>query len=265
MLNGTAPAGGALVNVVSNSTAVSVPATVTVLPGSPSVSFNVTTGSVTIPTPATVTATWNSSSVQARITVTPPVPPASITLSPVTVTGTGGSSGTVTLASPAPPEGAAISLSSSNPAVASVGAGVIVPGGAAATGFLVMTSPAAAPTTVTISATAAGVTRSATLTVNPFPTGPLPAPTLLAPAGGSRFSLGQAISFSWTGVGGAASYTVQISTVSTFSSTVVNQVVTASQFSTSTLPAQTLFWRVRANDAAGNAGTWSGVGSFRVR
>ena len=146
-----------------------------------------------------------------------------------------------------------------------LGAGVIVPGGALATGFIIMTRPAATPTTVTISATAAGITKSATLTVSPFPTGPLPAPTLLAPASGARFAVGSAISFAWSAVGGAASYTVQMSTTSNFSSTVINQSVTGTQFSTSALPAQTLFWRVRANDAAGNAGAWSSAGSFRVK
>jgi hypothetical protein len=265
MLNGTAPAGGAVVSLTSSSTAVGVPPTVTVAPGSRSVSFNVTTSAVAADTLATVTANWNGSSVQGQLTVTPPVPPASVTLSPASVTGTAGSSGVITLASPAPPEGAAISLSSSNPAVASVGAGVIVPGGAVSTGFLVMTTPAAVPTTVTISATAAGITRSATLTVNPFPSAPLPAPTLLTPASGARFPVGQTVSFDWSDVAGAASYTIQISTTSTFSSTVVDQVVSGSLFSTSSLPPQTMFWRVRANAPGGAAGNWSTVGSFRVK
>ena len=49
-------------------------------------------------------------------------------------------------------------------------------------GFLVFTQPPAVPTTVTISVSGAGVTKSALLTVNPFPTAPMPAPTLLSPA-----------------------------------------------------------------------------------
>ncbi|TML44050.1 MAG: hypothetical protein E6G27_00060 [Actinobacteria bacterium] len=265
MLNGAAPPGGAVVSLTSSSSAVGVPATVTVAPGSPSASFTVTTNPVSADTPATVTASWNGGTVLAQLTVTPPVPPASISLSPNSTTGTNGSSGVITLASPAPPEGAAISLSSSNPAVATVPTGVIVPGGAVATGFIVTTSPAAVPTTVTISATAAGVTRSATLTVNPFPTAPLPAPTLLTPANGARIPVGQLLSFDWGDVAGAASYTIQISTTSTFSSTLVDQVVPASLFATSSLPAQSLFWRVRANAAGGSAGTWSAVGSFRVK
>jgi hypothetical protein len=42
-----------------------------------------------------------------------------------------------------------------------------VPAFAAAAGFLIQTSSPASPTVVTISATGAGVTKTATLTVNP--------------------------------------------------------------------------------------------------
>ena len=85
------------------------------------------------------------------------------------------------------------------------------------------------------------------------------------PANGARIPVGQLLSFDWGDVAGAASYTIQISTTSTFSSTLVDQVVPASLFATSSLPAQSLFWRVRANAAGGSAGTWSAVGSFRVK
>ena len=118
---------------------------------------------------------------------------------------------------------------------------------------------------MTISVSGAGVTKSALLTVNPFPTAPMPAPTLLSPANNSRFARGQTVAFDWSDVTGAASYTIQVSTSSTFGTTVVNQTVGVSAFSSATLPAATLFWRARGNDTAGNAGTWSASRSFRVK
>jgi hypothetical protein len=108
------------------------------------------------------------------------------------------------------------------------------------------------------------VTKTATLTVNPVPAAPPAAPQLLAPAAGARFSPGQLVTFEWSDVANAASYTIQISTSSGFSSTVVNQTVSASQFSTSSLPKADLFWRVRANSSDGSPGAWSSVRGFRV-
>ena len=157
--------------------------------------------------------------------------------------------------------------SSSNPAVAAVPSSVTVPQFAGGGGFLIFTSNPAVPTTVTITASGAGVSKTATLTVNPFSfsPAPLPAPTLLAPASGARFAAGQVVSFDWSDVSGAASYTIQVSSTSAFSTTAVDQVVTLSQFATSSLPIADLFWRARANDAGGNPGAWSTVRSIRVK
>jgi hypothetical protein len=171
MLNGIAPPGGAVVSLTSSSPAVQPPASVTVAAGSPSVSFNVPTSAVSATTTATVTATWNGGSVQAQITLTPQVAPATLTISPTTTTGTNGSQGTVTLAAAANND-VQIMLSSSNPAVASVPPFVTVPQFAGGGAFFITTSNPSVPTTVTISASGAGVTKTATLTVNPFATGP---------------------------------------------------------------------------------------------
>ncbi|KYK37615.1 MAG: hypothetical protein AYK18_09530 [Theionarchaea archaeon DG-70] len=68
----------------------------------------------------------------------------------------------------------------------------------------------------------------------------------------------------WTDSSGATSYTVQVSTDSGFSSTIVNQNVTSSQY---TIPNGTLasfteyFWRANASNSAGTSG-WSAVWSF---
>ena len=111
----------------------------------------------------------------------PPPPPGNPTLStltvnPTTVVGGNSSQGTVTLTSAAPSGGAAVTLSSSNTAVATVPASVTVSAGATSASFTVTTKSVTASTSVTISAAYGGVTRTATLTITP-PTSPPPPAT----------------------------------------------------------------------------------------
>src|ERR1700722_9823827 len=71
-LSGAAPRGGSAVTLASSDTsALSVPASVTIGSGSSSGSFSYTTGAVTSATTVTVTATLGSSSASATLTVTP--------------------------------------------------------------------------------------------------------------------------------------------------------------------------------------------------
>lgn len=64
----------------------------------------------------------------------------------------------------------------------------------------------------------------------------------------------------------SASYTIQIDNNQTVASPfVLEQTLTVSTFSTSTLPIQTMWFRVRANDAAGNPGNWSSTRRFEVK
>jgi Beta-propeller repeat len=100
----------------------------------------------------------------------------------------------------------------------------------------------------------------------PPPPGPLPAPSLLSPAHDARFSPGQSITFDWSDVSAAASYTIQIDDSENFSAPLtVDQTTAASQFTTSTLPTIRMWWRVRANDASGAPGNWSPVRRFEVK
>jgi hypothetical protein len=263
-LNGLAPLGGALVTLSSSSPAASPPASVIVAAGQPTLSFNIPTSAVAATTPVTLTASWNGTTVAAPLTLTPSQPPATITLSPTTTVGNTGSSGVVTIAAPQSVD-LQLALSTSNPAVATTNNFVTIPAGVTAGGFLVFTQPPVSSTTVTISVTGAGVTRSALLTVDPFASAPLGTPSLLAPANGARFARGQSVAFDWSDVSGAGSYTIQLTTSSAFTSTLVNQNVTASAFSTSTLPVANLFWRVRANSSAGTASGFSATRSLRVK
>ena len=111
-----------------------------------------------------------------------------------------------------------------------------------------------------------------TLTVTPAsstppPTsGPLPAPSLVSPVADARFSPGTSITFDWTDVSGAASYTIQIDNEESFATPqVVNVNTTASQFTTSTLPTTRMWFRVRANSASGTPGSWSSIRRFEVK
>jgi hypothetical protein len=166
-LNGQAPAGGAVVSLSSDSPAVLAPALATILAGDTTVSLGIPTNQVTANTLANITATWNGSSAQTQITVRPQGQPASISLSPASVTGAGGSFATVTMAASSAND-QIFQVTSSNPAVVRLSNSVLVPAGNTTGGIIITTSPVSTQTLVTISVSGGGVTRSATLTLNPF-------------------------------------------------------------------------------------------------
>ena len=91
----------------------------------------------------------------------------SLSLNPTSVVGGNSSTGTVTLTAPAPSGGFVVNLSSSNTSVATVPSSVTVPAGTTSANFTVATNSVSSATSVTITAAAGGITRTATLTVNP--------------------------------------------------------------------------------------------------
>jgi len=259
ILNGQAPAGGTLVTLTSNSPSVSPPSSVFVEPGGSSVSFPISTSAVTANTTATVTASDGGASAQAQVTLTPQQPPSSLTLSPTSTTGLGGSSfATVTVASPSSTD-QILQVASSNPAIASVPNGVMIPAGSTTGGFDIFTSSVSTQTVVTISVSGAGVTKTANLTINPDapkPTATPVAPTLLSPANDA--TVAQPITFDWSDVANATSYEIQIDDSKNFTAPLTfSQTVNVSQAIVTGLPAQRLFWRVRAFNSAGVAGPFS--------
>jgi subtilase family protein len=173
-LSGLAPTGGALVSLSSSdATAATVPATVTIPAGVTSAAFTVTTLAVTASTPITISASYAGVTQTAFLTVTPTL--TSLTLNPTSVNGGSPSTGNLKLSGPAPTGGAIVSLSSSNTAAATVPASVTIPAGAASLTFTVTTLAVTASTPITISASYAGVTKTASLIVTPQPP---PGPTL---------------------------------------------------------------------------------------
>src|SRR6266478_2364031 len=169
-LSGPAPNGGSLVSLASSNTAVAtVPASVTIPAGATGATFTVTSLPVTAPTPVTISVSYAGVTQTASLTLTPPPTLTSLALNPTSVNGGSPSTGNVQLSGPAPSGGALVSLSSSNTAVATVLANVTIPAGATSLTFTVTTLAVTASTPITISASYAGVTKTASLIVTPQP------------------------------------------------------------------------------------------------
>jgi hypothetical protein len=181
-LSGPAPSGGAAVSLsTSNTSAATVPPSVTVAAGATSAAFQVTT----VPSPNSILVTISASSggvtQTASLSVTPQPTSGptltSLALNPSNVTGGSPSSGTVTLSAPAPSGGALVSLSTSNAGAVTVPSNVTVPAGATSATFIASSSGVTASTTVIVSGSYAGVTQTASLTVTPAPPPGTPADT----------------------------------------------------------------------------------------
>jgi hypothetical protein len=166
-LNEPAPSGGLLVTLSSaKPSAVAVPASITVPAGMTSASFTATTspvtGSVGVLVSATAGGVTQSTSLQVRRPYLK-----RLTLSSDAAGGNSSVTGTVNLLGAAFSGGIVISLSSANPAVASVPATVTVPAGATSATFPVTTSTVSSTTPVVLTASWLGVNPTATLTVLP--------------------------------------------------------------------------------------------------
>jgi hypothetical protein len=149
----------------SDSTVVSVPATVAVVAGSSQGTITVQTMPVIGQTLATVTVSYGGVSKTVSFTVNPP---AMNYLNTYTMTTTGGSSfylgfGLTGIA----PAGATVAVASSNSAAATVPATVAMTGGTAQGGFTVQTLPVTDQAVVSITVSFGGASKALTLTVTP--------------------------------------------------------------------------------------------------
>jgi hypothetical protein len=165
-LNGQSPAGGAVIDFSSDSPAAMPPALATIPAGTSSVSISIPTNQVSANTVANITATWNGASVQSPLTITPQGQPASITLSPASVSGSAGSFATVTTAAASTTD-QIFQVSSSNASASLTANSVTIPAGSTTGGFSINAAAVSTQTLATISVSGGGVTRSATLTLNP--------------------------------------------------------------------------------------------------
>jgi hypothetical protein len=265
-LTSVARPGGVTVQLgTSNFDVAEVPFNIVVPGGATSATFTITTKSVTAPSDVIIHGLADNTGLgqTAGLTVTPgSAGPtlSSLSLSPTTVTGGTSSTGTVTLSAAAPSGGRVVALSSSNTAAATVPASVTVAAGTTSRTFTVTTQTVASSTSSIITGTL-GATRTATLTVN---TGPPPtpaAPTLVGPSNGASMTL--PVILDWNDVTAAVSYQIQVDNQSSFTAPrVIDQTVTTSQFTVTSLAAQQHWWRVRGRNSAGTNGAWSSVRSF---
>jgi FG-GAP-like repeat len=162
----SAPSGNAVVMLVSsNSSVATVPASVTVPAGATSALFTIATSSVTLTQNVTISATY-STTLNAMLTVSAPmgVTLSSLTLEPTSVSGGSSSTGTVTL-SAAPTSATTIALSSSKTSTATVPSNVTVAAGSTSATFTISTQRVSSNTNVTITASLAGASKTAVLTV----------------------------------------------------------------------------------------------------
>lgn len=271
-----APAGGLVITLSTDlPLTITLPASVTAPAGATIVTFPIAThvGFPNSTTTAPVYAQFNGTVIETGATVVTGASgspaPLAITapvLTPSTVVGGNAVLGTVNLTAAAPAGGAIVTVQSSNPAIATTPASVTVPAGSQSATFSIATIAVTTNSQVAISLGFGGTFLTTTLNVTPVANGPLAVPSLATPAADARFAPATNITFDWSDVAGAASYTIQIDDSDTFATPlIVSQSVSTSQFSTAALPVTTMWWRVRAVATDGTTGGWSTVRRFEVK
>ncbi len=161
----------------TDTSVLTVPASVTVPAGTTTASFVVTTFVFSGPGEfACVNATAGGVTRTPCLNVNPsPLggPEATaVTFSPASVSGGSPATGTVTLSAKADGNTSLVALSSSDPAVLGVPASVVPVSGQSTVAFPVTTEQVTAPSTVTVTATVDGTSASGTLTIVPATTPP---------------------------------------------------------------------------------------------
>ena len=167
ILNANAPSGSAVIALSSTTTSITVPATVTVPPGSAQVSFPITSSFVASATTGTIKATLLGAITSASLTLQPAL--SSISMSPISVPGGAAATLAIYLGAVAPAGGWQVNLSSSNPAVASLPGTVTVPAGSRYLQVPVSSSPQCSNSTVTLTALSGVSTRNVPFAVTPPP------------------------------------------------------------------------------------------------
>ena len=164
-IDAPAPTGGLTVALSSSSTKATVPGSVDIPAGATeSAAFTVSTVAVATDTAATITGTLSGVSKSATVTITAPKL-ASLAFSPNPVRGGSASTGTVTLASPAP-DSFVVDLASASGKVA-VPTRLTIPAGATSATFSATTQIVGAETPVVVTASRGADAARATLTLLP--------------------------------------------------------------------------------------------------
>ena len=167
ILGGPAPAGGASVSLKSSDAAFPVPASISIRAGMSDGGLYTLTKTVTASTPVTVTATYNGAGKTASFILLPAVLPSltSLTVTPSSLTGGNTAELVIGLSGFPPPGGPPVTLSSSSAAfpvpasVTDLGIGGVLLG--------VRTTAVTVTTSVTVTATYNGVSKTANVTLTP--------------------------------------------------------------------------------------------------
>jgi uncharacterized protein (DUF2147 family) len=159
-----APNGGAEVALVSGSSAIRVPSSVSVPGGATSTTFTVTTSPVSGTAVRTVTATRGGVSRTVNMTLLAGL--TNFTVSATNVVGGTALTGTVTLGGPAGAGGVSVAIREDTSVLESP-TSVTVPQGATSANFPIGTGRVGSPVTRPISAQLAGVTKTVNITLNP--------------------------------------------------------------------------------------------------
>ena len=165
ILNGPAPAGGALVALGNHNSAASVPLSVTVPAAATSVTFPVHTTIVRAQTKGYISSSYNGRAVNSLLAVNV-VTPKTVTFNPAALIGGLTSVGTLTLTAPAPTGGLVVTFASSSPSL-SVPPTITVPAGAVSTTFKSRTFSVAVITTATVTATLNGGSARGSVKLSP--------------------------------------------------------------------------------------------------
>ncbi|HYY57120.1 MAG TPA: hypothetical protein VE842_07275, partial [Pyrinomonadaceae bacterium] len=165
-LDSPAPPLGSVIKLSDNLASTTLPASITIPSGGKTATFSITTKSVTAAQNGTVTASFRGVNKTAAFSVQP-ITLTLLNLNTSTIGGGGTVTGGVTLNSPAPSGGLTVTLSD-NIAAANTPASVVVPAGARNKLFQITTTVVTASQSGNITATYAGVTKTAPLTVAPI-------------------------------------------------------------------------------------------------
>lgn len=166
-LTDPAPAGGAVISLSDNTSAVTTPADLTVPQGQTSGTFTATTSPVSSQVTRTVTATRLGISATANLVLKPGPPGVqSLSFSPNSIIGGNPSTGTVKLTSPAVAGGATVNLSD-NSSVLFPPASVNVAASSNSGSFVMNTATVSQIYVRSVTATLNGVSKTTSVTINP--------------------------------------------------------------------------------------------------
>ena len=166
-LSKAAPTGGTTVNLSDNSTALTVPASVTVSAGSTSATFQATTGAVTASQTAIVTASLSLQTVTASLTISAPVSTAAVSglaCTATTLAAGAATACTVTLSQAAPTGGATVALANAVSGLTAP-ASVAVAAGSTSSTFNITAGAVTSNQTGTVTASFGGKSASVTITI----------------------------------------------------------------------------------------------------